>query len=180
MYARSTTLGILAAIALGLPRSFGAALHARHHRRGPPATPPGRGALRHRAPRRRRPLRAHRVPRRRPARAARSSSALPGDRLPRPAAIPSGPRWDDTGSDPAFHASFAAGSPEHPLGWFHGESGSVTITRGGRRTAVRLASRSRPAASSAPIPDDENRWVTVTRQLRGRRRHHRHDDRRGR
>lgn len=33
-----------------------------------------------------------------------------------------------------FHACFIAGTPEHPLGAFHGESGIVAITKvdGGR------------------------------------------------
>ncbi|MFL5471783.1 MAG: hypothetical protein ACJ8AM_05445 [Gemmatimonadales bacterium] len=54
---------------------------------------------------------------------------LPSADLPRPGRYPIRSSWDDTATAPAFQAFLAAGSPEQPLGWFHGESGTVTITR---------------------------------------------------
>jgi hypothetical protein len=54
---------------------------------------------------------------------------LPSADLPRPGRYPIQPSWDDTPTAPAFQAFLAAGSPEQPLGWFHGESGTVTITQ---------------------------------------------------
>ena len=46
--------------------------------------------------------------------------SIAGDRLPVKGRYPI--------ENSAFHAVFVAGSPERPLGWFHGESGWVTIT----------------------------------------------------
>ena len=54
---------------------------------------------------------------------------LPSAGLPHPGRYPIRPSWDDAATAPAFQAFFAAGSPEQPLGWFHGESGTVTITQ---------------------------------------------------
>src|SRR3954453_7296118 len=41
--------------------------------------------------------------------------SIAADRLPSPGRYPIGSN--------SFHASFMAGTAEHPLGWFHGESG---------------------------------------------------------
>jgi hypothetical protein len=59
-----------------------------------------------------------------------------------------------------FRAFFVAGSPEHPVGAFHGESGWVTITRS---EAGRIAGAFELEASGflATDLDDENRWVRV-------------------
>jgi hypothetical protein len=60
----------------------------------------------------------------------------------------------------AFHAGFVAGSPERPLGWFHGESGWVEITEAAAgRMSGRFEIRARGFLSADP--DNENRWVTV-------------------
>jgi hypothetical protein len=59
-----------------------------------------------------------------------------------------------------FRAFFVAGSPEHPVGAFHGESGWVTITRS---EAGRIAGEFEVQARGflATDLDDENRWVRV-------------------
>jgi hypothetical protein len=87
---------------------------------------------------------------------------VPGGRVPVPGRYPIRSGWSDpaTGTD-AFHAGFAAGSPEHPLGWFQGESGTVTITRAADGLlSGRFEIRARGYLSTDP--GDENRWVTVT------------------
>jgi hypothetical protein len=59
-----------------------------------------------------------------------------------------------------FRAFFVAGSPEHPLGWFYGESGWVTITASDAgKVSGEFEIRARGFTSANP--DDENRWVTV-------------------
>ncbi len=64
------------------------------------------------------------------------------------------------GADRGFSASFAAGSPEHPLGWFHGESGHVTITESDAGHVVgEFEIRARGFTSAAM--ENENQWVTV-------------------
>lgn len=85
-----------------------------------------------------------------------------GDQLPRKGRYPiimtrdheidGGGRW--------FHACFMAGTAERPIGVFHSESGWVTITdvRGGRITGeFEVRARGFLATDS----DDEDRWVTV-------------------
>jgi len=60
----------------------------------------------------------------------------------------------------SFHGCFAAGTPEHPVGVFHGESGWVTITHAapGRISGeFELRARGFLAADAS----DENQWVTV-------------------
>src|SRR4051812_39639453 len=49
--------------------------------------------------------------------------SLDADRLPAPGRYPIGSK--------SFHASFMPGTAEHPLGWFHGESGWGTISATG-------------------------------------------------
>jgi hypothetical protein len=86
---------------------------------------------------------------------------LPSAGLPHPGRYPIRPSWDDGATAPAFQAFFAAGSPEQPLGWFHGESGTVTITRAaGGRLSGRFEIRAQGFLSADPA--DEDRWVTVT------------------
>lgn len=84
-----------------------------------------------------------------------------GDRLPAPGRYPIRSSWDETGSDTAsFHAAFMAGTAEHPLGWFHGESGWVTITES-RDGRISGSFDVRARGFAAADLDDEDRWVTV-------------------
>jgi hypothetical protein len=161
MYARSTTLGILSAIALALPAqltpgftldSTGAvSLRAVGHdaRYGTVAADAGRH-----------PMLTLTLG------ATGAGSALqllvPGGRMPAAGRYPVESDWSDpaTGTT-AFHAAFAAGAPGHPLGWFHGESGTVTITRAADgHLSGRFSIRARGFLAADPA--DENRWVTVT------------------
>ena len=159
MYARSTTLGILAAIAFGLRAAS-----------MPTFTLESTGAVRLRVEGAE--ARVGIVPlavQGRPIVALSLGAetgggavylALPGDRLPKPGRYPIRSSWDEIGSDTAFHASFAAGSPEHPLGWFHGDSGSVTITEAGDgRISGTFEVKARGFLGADP--DNENQWVTV-------------------
>ena len=85
---------------------------------------------------------------------------LPSAGLPLPGRYPIRRSWDDRATAPAFQAFFAAGSPEHPLGWFHGESGTVTITQAadGRLSgAFEILARGYLAADRI----EEESWVTV-------------------
>jgi hypothetical protein len=63
-----------------------------------------------------------------------------------------GKRW--------FHTCFIAGTPEHPVGMFHGQSGWVRITRA---ESGRLSGRFEFRASGilAADPENEDQWVTV-------------------
>ena len=87
--------------------------------------------------------------------------SIPGDRAPENGRYPIVDSWDDNGiSGQAFHACVLAGTPEQPLGWFHGESGWVTITETGAETmSGEFEIRARGFLSTNP--DDENQWVTV-------------------
>jgi hypothetical protein len=59
-----------------------------------------------------------------------------------------------------FHVYFVAGSPQRPLGAFNGESGSVTITHAeGRRVSGEFEIHAR--GFLADNPQDEEHWVTV-------------------
>jgi hypothetical protein len=63
-------------------------------------------------------------------------------------------------SSDSFQASFMAGTVEHPLGWFQGETGWVTITRaseGHLSGTFEMQARGFLAADIA----DENQQVTV-------------------
>ena len=86
---------------------------------------------------------------------------MAGDRLPVAGRYPVRSTWNDRATGTAFHAFFAAGSPEHPLGWFHGESGTVTITRaadGQLSGSFEIRARGFVTADTT----DQERWVTVT------------------
>ena len=163
MYARSTALGILSVIALNLPAHRAPRFTLDTTGAGPAGRGRPRGAVRD--DHRRRLFRAHRLARRHrqeqrtPAQDAGCQPAGPGR-------YPIRSSWDDRAAETAFHAFFAAGSPEHPLGWFHGESGTVTITRaddgqlsGSFEILARGFLRRRPA---------ESRW-SGDRQLRRRK-----------
>lgn len=160
MYARATTLGILATIAYALAvpsapsftlQSAGAfSLRAAGHEarygvvpyavRGRPILMVSLGA-------------------------ARSAGAIQltvaGDRPPAPGWYPIRSSWDELDSNTtSFHASFMSGTAEHPQGWFHGESGWVTITKAGQgRMSGTFSVRARGFV--ADDLDGEDRWVTV-------------------
>jgi hypothetical protein len=73
-----------------------------------------------------------------------------------------GDRVPETGRYPigTFEAYFAAGSPERPLGWFHGESGWVTIAEAeAERVSGEFEIRAR--GFTTDDPDNENQWVTL-------------------
>ena len=94
-----------------------------------------------------------------------STSALqlrmPGVGLPAEGRYPIRSTWDDRVTGNAFHAFFAAGSPEHPLGWFHGESGSVTITRvDDGQISGSFQIRARGFLNTDTT--EQEHWVTVT------------------
>lgn len=160
MYARSTTLGILAAIAFGLRVPS-----------APTFTLQSTGAVRLRAAGHEArygvvPLAVHGRPILALSLGAATAAgavhlALPGDRLPAPGRYPIRSSWDEIGSDPnAFRASFMPGTAEHPLGWFQGESGWVTITKAGEgRVSGSFEVRARGFLSADPA--DEDQWVRV-------------------
>ena len=67
----------------------------------------------------------------------------------------------------AFHASFVAGPPEQPLGWFQGQSGWVRITEvGAGRMAGEFEIRAR--GFTREHPEDERQWVTVRGKFEAR------------
>jgi hypothetical protein len=73
-----------------------------------------------------------------------------------------GDRVPETGRYPigTFEVYFAAGSPERPLGWFHGESGWVTIAEAeAERVSGEFEIRAR--GFTTDDPDNENQWVTL-------------------
>jgi hypothetical protein len=160
MYARTATLGILAALTVTLPelstpsftlQSTGAvALRATGHEarygvvphavRGRPVLIISLGAT---------------------AAAGALQLTTMGDQAPAPGRYPIRSSWDELAGDTtSFHASFMPGSVEHPLGWYHGESGWVTIAEAGPgwiSGTFELEAR----GFSAADPRDEERWVTV-------------------
>jgi hypothetical protein len=84
-----------------------------------------------------------------------------GDRPPAPGRYPVRSSWDELGTDnTSFHASFMPGSVERPLGWYHGESGWVTITEA-RRDRMSGTFEVRARGFTAADPLDEEQWVTV-------------------
>jgi hypothetical protein len=84
-----------------------------------------------------------------------------GDRPPAPGRYPIRSSWDELATDStSFHASFMPGSVERPLGWYHGESGWVTITEAGpNRMSGTFEVRARGFTAADPL--DEEQWVTV-------------------
>jgi hypothetical protein len=160
MLARTTAIGIVAAIAVALQelsppaftlRSAGAVdLHAEGHEARYSVLP---DAVRNR------PVIMISLG------ATSSTGALQltvlGDRPPAPGRYPVRSSWDELPTDPtAFHASFMPGTVERPLGWYHGDSGWVTITGA---QGDRLAGTFEVHASgfSAADPLDEEQRVTV-------------------
>jgi hypothetical protein len=86
---------------------------------------------------------------------------LPTAGVPRPGRYPIRPSWDDRTTDSTVQAFFAAGSAEQPLGWFHGDSGTVTITRadnGMLSGSFEIRARGYLVADTI----EQERWVTVT------------------
>jgi hypothetical protein len=160
MYARSTTLGILGAIALALPLPSGPTFTLQstgavritvvgHEARYGVVSPEVSG----------RPILALSLGATTGAGALQV--AMPGDRAPMPGRHPIRSSWDGTESDPdSFHASFMAGTAEHPLGWFHGESGWVEIAKtGAGRIAGTFEIRAHGFVGADPAGEDQ--WVTV-------------------
>jgi hypothetical protein len=78
--------------------------------------------------------------------------SLDADRLPAPGRYPIGSK--------SFHASFMPGTAEHPLGWFHGESGWVTISATGAGHIVG-SFEVQARGFTTQNPADENQMVTV-------------------
>jgi hypothetical protein len=97
--------------------------------------------------------------------ASRAAGAVqlsrPGAHLPAPGRYPIRSSWDEMGTDTvSFRASFMAGTAEQPLGWFHGESGWVTVTEADDgRIGGEFEVRAR-GFTSADI-EEEGQWVTV-------------------
>jgi hypothetical protein len=86
---------------------------------------------------------------------------MPGAGLPAEGRYPIRSSWGKPATAPAFHAFFAAGSAERPLGWFHGESGTVTITRAGNGQlsgSFEIQARGFLTADKS----EQEHWVTVT------------------
>jgi hypothetical protein len=160
MYSRTATLGVLAAIAYTLPvpgtpsftlHSTGAVtLQAAGHQarfgvipqavRGRPILLVSLGAA---------------------GAAGALQLSVAGDRVPAPGRYPIRSSWDESGNDTnSFHAAFMPGTADHPRGWYHGESGWVTITKSeDGRIAGRFEISARGFATVDPA--DEDRWVTV-------------------
>ena len=160
MYARSAALGILGAIAFALPRSSApdfslrstGAVHLQaagdEARYGVVPLALRRGPILMIS------LGATRAP-------GAFQLIRPGDHLPAPGRYPIRSSWDEGESDStSFRASFMAGSAEEPLGWFHGESGWVTIAeaRDGRLTGTFEV---KARGFTRTDVDDEDQWVTV-------------------
>jgi hypothetical protein len=84
-----------------------------------------------------------------------------GERLPAPGRYRVRPSWDEGEGEIAFHASFMPGTAERPLGWYHGDSGWVTVTESGEgRIAGTFEIRGRGFGRDDPA-DAGDRWVTV-------------------
>jgi hypothetical protein len=159
MYIRATTLGILAAIAAGLSVPS-----------APTFTLQSTGAVHLRAAGNEAqygvvPQAIRGGPILMVSLGARASGALQlirlGHRLPAPGRYPIRSSWDEVGSDTAsFHASFMPGTAKHPLGWFHGESGWVTITKA-QEGRIAGAFEVRARGFTRDDTADENLWVTV-------------------
>lgn len=162
MYARSSTLGLLAAVALSLPsdpateftlRSSGAvtlSLAGTDARYGlNPGMDDGKPVLIITLG------------------AAGGEGALmlftAGDAMPRPGRHPIYFSWEHqgvVGEGRWFHACFIAGTTERPTGVFHGESGWVTIT-GVEAGRISGEFEIRARGFLAENTEDEDRWVTV-------------------
>jgi hypothetical protein len=69
--------------------------------------------------------------------------------------------WEEQSADgTSMQAAFVAGTPGHPIGAFHGESGSVTITEAqSGRISGEFEIRARGFLADAV--EDEDQWVTV-------------------
>ena len=87
--------------------------------------------------------------------------SISGDLPPAPGRYPIRPSWEDAANDTGFHAAFMAGTARQPRGWFHGESGWVTVTesRQGRVAGV-FEVRARGFRNADGAEQDE--WVTVS------------------
>ncbi len=83
------------------------------------------------------------------------------DRPLAPGRYPIRSSWSELPADAvAFHAAFMPGSVEQPLGWYHGETGGVTIVEAGPgRVSGTFEVEARGISAADPL--DEERWVTV-------------------
>jgi hypothetical protein len=95
------------------------------------------------------------------------SLSMTGDRLPPKGRYPVRPWEDRIASRPQFEALFVAGSPDHPVGAFRGEFGWVTITESapGRIAGVFEVEGRGFVATDL---DDEDRWVSVRGRFEAR------------
>jgi len=86
---------------------------------------------------------------------------LPGNLIPGIGLYPIRSSWGERGTEQhSFQACFLAGSAKHPLGWFHGESGWVRITQAKvGRVSGQFELRARGFLHNDP--DDENQWVII-------------------
>ena len=86
---------------------------------------------------------------------------MSGDQPPAPGRYPIRSSWDELGTDTtSFHASFMPGTVERPLGWYHGESGWVTITSV-RPDRISGTFEVRARGFTAADHVEEGQWVTV-------------------
>jgi hypothetical protein len=84
-----------------------------------------------------------------------------GDQPPAPGRYPVRSSWAELERDTiSFHASFMPGTVERPLGWYHGETGWVTITEA-RADRMSGTFEVRARGFTAADPLDEEQWVTV-------------------
>lgn len=83
------------------------------------------------------------------------------DRPLAPGRYPVRSSWSELPADAvAFHVAFMPGSVEQPLGWYHGETGTVTISEAGpERMTGTFEVEARGFSAADPL--DEERWVTV-------------------
>jgi hypothetical protein len=93
--------------------------------------------------------------------------SMPGGQIPRLGKYSVRTPEHRVSNDPQFEALFVAGTPEHPVGAFRAESGSVTITRA---EAGRISGEFELNAHGfvAEHPEDEDQWVTVRGQFDAR------------
>jgi hypothetical protein len=92
---------------------------------------------------------------------------MSGDQLPSTGRYPVRPHWFHQVGERHFHPCLIVGSPEHPLGVFHGDSGWVMITRA---EAGRIAGEFELQARGFLGADvgDESQRVTVRGRFEAR------------
>jgi len=93
---------------------------------------------------------------------------IEGAGLPAEGRYPIRSSWEKDASAPAFHAFFAAGPANSPLGWFHGESGTVTITRAANGQLAGSFEIEALGFLTADTTEAEH-WVTVKGSFKAQR-----------